>query len=168
MNKFLLITVNILLCISLILPSKSEAQQLSIQLEIPTINSTPYHKPYIAVWVETPKRKGVHTLAFWKEQPDWFKDLRQWWRKVGRNKSPNFDAATGATRKPGVYELNWDGSTHSGENIPTGDYVLHIESVREQGSREYLRQKFTFGKNQAQHYLLQGKTELGTITITIK
>ena len=143
------------------------AQSLKVDIEIPALKANPYHKPYIAIWVETPKRKGVHTLAFWKEQPDWFKDLRQWWRKIGRSNTPNYDAVTGATRKPGNYKLSWDGVLTSGELLPAGKYVLHIEAVREQGGREYLRQAFTLGENHRQSYQLEGKTELGSISITI-
>lgn len=168
MRSFLIMSAYFISFSLLVVSSSINAQTLQIELEIPAIKTNPYHKPYIAVWVETPKRKGVHTLAFWKEQPDWFKDLRQWWRKIGRDNSPNYDATTGATRKPGSYQLNWDGVTSAGEKIPSGEYVLHIESVREQGSREYIRQKFTFGLDQPQQYKLQGKTELGSITISIK
>ena len=162
MNKYLW-----LIAVLLFVPTLY-AQSLNVEIEIPAIKANPYHKPYIAVWVETQKRKGVHTLAFWKEQPDWFKDLRQWWRKIGRSKSPDYDAVTGATRKPGKYLLNWDGTLVSGKALAAGNYVLHIESVREQGGREYLRQKFSFGKGQRQSFTLQGKTELGKINITIK
>jgi hypothetical protein len=158
----------LLFSLSLILPNSVMAQVITVEVEIPEIQTTPYHKPYVAVWIETPKRKGVHTLAFWKEQSDWFKDLRQWWRKIGRKKSPNYDATTGATRKPGKYQLSWDGLNLNGNKLNAGEYVLHIESVREQGSREYLRQKFTFGLNQTQQYQLQGKSELGSIIISIK
>ena len=146
---------------------KGLAEQLEINIEIPTIDTAPYHKPYVAAWLETPKRKGVHTLLFWKEQSDWFKDLRQWWRKIGRNKSPNYDSVTGATRKPGTYQLAWDGILVSGEKIPMGSYVLHIEAVREQGNREYLRQKINLGESLPQKYILQGKTELGSISISV-
>lgn len=147
--------------------TSSSAETLNIKVEIPTLEVTPYHKPYVAVWIETTNRKGVHTLAFWKEQSDWFKDLRQWWRKIGRNKSPNYDAVTGATRKPGSYQLTWNGELLSGEKLSSGDYVLHVEAVREQGSREYLRQNITLGKNNIQNYTLQGNTELGEISIYI-
>lgn len=145
----------------------STAETLEVSLEIPDIKSSPYHKPYVAVWIETPQRKGVHTLAFWKEQPDWFKDLRQWWRKIGRHRTPNYDAVTGATRKPGTYQLTWDGVLQSGEQVAAGVYVLHIESVREQGGREYLRQKIMLGEQKSQDYRLQGHAELGTILISI-
>lgn len=162
-----LLTLVSMFFMSVMINNTAIAQQLDVSFEIPVIETTPYHKPYVAIWIETPKRKGVHTLIFWKEQTDWFKDLRQWWRKIGRNKNPNYDAVSGATRKPGIYNTSWDGVLDSNKNIPAGHYVLHIEAVREQGSREYLRQKITWGNNTPQHYTLQGKTELGSIKIAI-
>ena len=162
------LNLSIFLLASLLLSTKLLAQNISVLVEIPDIQTNPYHKPYVAVWLETPKRKGVHTLAFWREQAEWFKDLRQWWRKIGRSNTPNYDGVTGATRKPGVYRLSWDGKLVSGEQLLPGSYVLHIEAVREQGGREYLRQAITLGHNQVQSYQLQGKTELGSINISIK
>lgn len=141
--------------------------QLKVQLTLPEINEQPYHRPYVAVWVETPKRKPVHTLAFWREQPDWFKDLRQWWRKIGRKNTPNYDAATGATRKPGTYTLIWDGKLASGNILAAGEYVLHVESAREKGSREYVRLPFTYTLNKESQFSTSGKTELGNITLFI-
>lgn len=157
-----------LLFIALLFSSpNSWAETLEVSIEIPAIKASPYHKPYVAVWIETPQRKGVHTLAFWKEQPDWFKDLRQWWRKIGRHKSPNYDAVTGATRKPGTYKLSWNGLLQTGEQVSAGEYILHVEAVREQGSREYLRQKITLGDDKNQDFTLQGRAELGAISISI-
>lgn len=140
---------------------------LTLSVEVPDIKATPYHRPYIAVWLESTDRKGIHTFAFWREQEDWFKDLRQWWRKVGRKNTPNYDGVTGATRKPGVYTLKWQGQLVDGSSLAAGDYVLHFESVREQGSREYLRQKITLPVKNSQHFKLQGQHELGQINITI-
>ncbi|NMP30714.1 DUF2271 domain-containing protein [Thalassotalea sp. M1531] len=168
MNKIRFSFALICIVCALTLSALTHAQEIKVSVEIPQIKANPYHKPYVAIWVETKRRKGVHTLAFWKEQPDWFKDLRQWWRKIGRDKTPNYDAVTGATRKPGTYQLTWDGQLNSGENVPAGQYVLHIEAVREQGSREYIRQIITLGDNQTQTYQLQGKTELGSVQISIK
>lgn len=164
MKYSITISFFILLCFHI---SKGYAETLEVSLEIPTLEVTPYHKPYVAIWLETPKRQGVHTLAFWKEQPDWFKDLRQWWRKIGRDKTPNYDAVTGATRKPGTYQLLWDGTLASGQVITPGDYILHIEAVREQGSRDYLRQRISLGASQPQQYQLRGDIELGTVIISI-
>ena len=168
------IAILIIACISL--PLKASEQTLeqalgqthiAIQVTIPEVDSTPYHRPYVAVWLENTQRKGLHTFAFWREQEDWFKDLRQWWRKIGRKHSPNYDGVSGATRKPSTYELNWDGILTTGKTLPEGEYVLHFESVREQGSREYLRQKIQIKNKVTQHYSIQGQREIGLVTIRI-
>ncbi len=159
----------ILLFIALwLLPNITHAQTITVSVEIPDIKTSPYHKPYVAVWIETPKREGVHTLAFWRQQADWFKDLRQWWRKIGRNQSPDYQAVAGATRKPGVYSLQWDGKLTSGKMLPAGEYLLHVESVREQGSREYLQQAFTYPSDNKQVFTIEGKQEIGTVTLSIQ
>ncbi|KPZ71287.1 hypothetical protein AN944_01662 [Shewanella sp. P1-14-1] len=159
----------LLLLIGLLMtPTWLQAQEFTVSVEIPDIKAAPYHKPYVAIWIETPQRQGVHTLAFWRQQADWFKDLRQWWRKIGRSGSPDYQAVSGATRKPGVYSIHWDGRLGTGAMLPAGDYVLHVESVREQGSREYLRQTFSYPSNKQEQLVLEGKQELGTVTLLIK
>ena len=143
------------------LPTKINAASFEIELTIPSLDISPYHKPYVAVWLETLDRKPVHTFVFWREQSDWFKDLRQWWRKVGRAENTSYDAVSGATRKPGTYLIEWQAQALK------GDYVLHFEAVREQGSREYLKQKLKINLNLQQSYVLQGKSEFGEIKIKV-
>ncbi|UTW49337.1 DUF2271 domain-containing protein [Bacterioplanoides sp. SCSIO 12839] len=140
--------------------------QLQIQLTIPKLEVDPYHKPFIAIWLETPKRKGKQTLAVWYDDEEWLKDLRQWWRKLGRRDSlqgnaKEFDGASGATRRPGSYTLNY-----TTQALTPGDYVLHIEASRESGGREHLKQAIYLGKEQ-QTFTLSGQHELGDITITV-
>lgn len=148
--------------------------KFTVQFTLPDIQQQPYHRPYVAVWIETPSRQPLHTLAFWHEQSDWYKDLRQWWRKIGRKQTQAFDAASGATRKPGTYTLTWDATLNSGEQLPAGEYVLHLETAREKGSREYLRLPFSWSPSQplkskqANHYQTAGKTELGNVHIYIQ
>ncbi|GGP59404.1 DUF2271 domain-containing protein [Shewanella saliphila] len=166
MKKILFIALTVLPAMLWLKPV--DATEVVIDINVPEIDSSPYHRPYIAVWLETPKRKGVHTFAFWKEQEEWFKDLRQWWRKIGRANTPNFDSVSGPTRKPGEYQLTWDGTLSNGQKVSPGEYVLHFESVREQGSREYLRQPITIAENKTQTFTLQGKQELGLISISVK
>lgn len=144
----------------------TENQTINISIEVPKIEASPYHKPYVAVWLESKKRRPIHTFAFWSEQSEWFKDLRQWWRKIGRKQSPNYDATSGATRKPDTYQLQWQ-TQSANEEIKAGQYVLHFEAVREQGSREYLKQSITLGIGENQVYQLDGQSELGQITIKI-
>lgn len=139
----------------------------TLEIEVPRLDVSPYHRPYVAVWLETPDRQGVHTLEIWYEQDTWLKDLRQWWRKLGRADSARYDGVTGATRKPGRYRLTWDGRDAEGRVVPAGDYVLLIEAAREEGGRDLLRQAVTLG-DQAQHFQLKGQGELGSVDIHIR
>src|SRR5690606_33055924 len=61
----------------------AKADELDIQIEIPAIDASPYHRPYVAIWLETTEREGVETIAVWHEQEEWLRDMRQWWRKLG-------------------------------------------------------------------------------------
>lgn len=153
--------------IPILVSSFAHSQQLNLTITIPALDVSPYHRPYVAVWLETPKRQSIKTIAIWYEQDDWLKDLRQWWRKAGRNNRAQYDAATGATRKPGQYTLQWDGNDASGKPLPAGDYVLLIEAAREAGGRDFLRQVIQWG-GEPQHYQLEGQLELGTIAIDIQ
>ncbi len=143
------------------------ASEISVELTIPKIDSQPYHKPYIAVWLETRKRKGVHTLAFWHEQSDWFKDLRQWWRKIGQQKSPAYDQVTGATKKPGTYTVKIPKHIFTDLTLAPGEYFLNVEAVREEGGREFVRQKIVIGAGENKTYQKSGKHELGNVVINV-
>jgi len=138
---------------------------LEIQIEIPKIDAEPYHRPYLAVWLETPERKAISTLAVWHEKDTWLKDMRQWWRKIGRSGKENLDAVSGATRKPGVYRIVWDGSDNDGNKVPQKELLLNIDSVREEGGRSYLRQAITIGHKEI--IRLKDKDEVGLIQITV-
>ena len=150
-------------------------EQLTVDLQLPALDVNPYHRPYVAVWIETPQRKGVATLAVWHERSDWLKDMRQWWRKLGRanqvaieQQAPYFDAISGPTRKPGHYQLVWQGLDNAGHAVPAGDYWLMIEASREEGGRDFKRQKIQWGQHRPQVYTLQGDVELGEIRLSIK
>lgn len=161
------ILLSIVLCCCEIIAAQ---QHIIISLEIPALNVSPYHKPYVAVWLETPQRQGVHSLFVWFEQDDWLKDMRQWWRKLGRHDRNEFAAVTGATRKPGHYKLQWNGVTDNGEQLAAGEYLLNFEASREAGGRDFIRQKIRWQPNSPdrQHYQLQGTRELGRIQIDIQ
>lgn len=152
----------------------SESNSVVIEFEQPKLSARPYFKPYVAIWLETPKRKYVATLALWYqltpskqgegEGGKWLKDLRQWWRKSSIESRKNIDSVTGATRKPGNYKILWDGENDLGEKVANGDYVICFEAAREEGGREFIRVPVSLGKSET--YQKQGKTELGKISIT--
>lgn len=95
---------------------------------------------------------------------EWLKDLRSWWRKVGRYDRELVDAVTSATRPAGQYRFVWDGTSDNGERLEQGEYTIHIEVVREHGGRNYLRQKVTLGNENAS-YQLTPTEETGVITL---
>ncbi len=134
-----------------------------MELEIPAIQASPYHKPFVAVWLETPERKALATLAVWYDQDQWLKDLRQWWRKLGRKGGVHLDAVSGATRKPGVYTLVWQARDNKGQPLAPGDYLLNVEASREEGDRSYVRTAITLGEKQKT--TIEPSAELGKITI---
>lgn len=153
-----------------LLPTFSMAQslpdsaKLDVQFELPKIDTTMYARPYVAVWVEDSSRKSVKTIELWVGKDEWLKDLRSWWRKVGRYDRELVDAVTSATRPAGQYRFVWDGKSDSGEKLEQGEYTIHIEVVREHGGRNYLRQKVMLGSENVS-YQLKPTEETGEITL---
>jgi hypothetical protein len=92
------------------------AADLAVKIQIPELPVAEYHKPYVAVWIEGAD-KSVTNLAVWYEVKgkenkgnEWLKDLRQWWRKGGRDLAMPADGLSSATRAPGEHTLDFSGS----------------------------------------------------------
>ena len=146
-------------------------KQLAIDLDLPNIQADPYFRPYVAIWLEDTNRQPIETIALWYqintenvEEPDgkkWLKDLRQWWRKLGRNGEKKIDAVTGATRKPGSYKVVSDLT-----DLADGFYLLNFEAAREEGSRTYKRIKIELPI--IKKYVIEADIELGEINIKAK
>ena len=136
------------LCIALPSWSKTipETASMDVQLTIPTIGTTKTLRPYVAVWVEDSAKKSVRTIELWVGRDDWLKDLRSWWRKVGRNDRALVDAVTSASRPAGKYRFTWDGLDDNGKRVEQGEYTFYVEVVREHGGRNILRQKIQLGE----------------------
>ena len=141
-----------------------EAAKIDVNFELPRLNVSPYKRPYVAIWVEDSSRKSVKTIELWVGKDEWLKDLRSWWRKVGRYDRELVDAVTSATRPAGKYRFVWDGKSDSGEKLEKGEYTIHIEVVREHGGRNYLRQKVMLGSENVS-YQLKPTEETGEITL---
>ncbi len=149
--------------------SKQANDRVLIEFALPVLEVDPYHRPYVAIWIETANREAVKTLAVWSEKDTWLKDMRQWWRKVGRIKKEDLDGVSGATHKPGQYRIAWDGLNYLGKAVAPGEYLLNIESVREEGGRSYLRQKISLDQSQsAKEFTLPADAEIGPIKVIVK
>jgi len=130
------------------LPVYAESN-FSISLTLPEITSGQYHRPYTAVWIENNKGKHVKTLALWSEPKGqkWLKDIRRWWRKIGRTDAQWVDGISSATRPAGEYSLSWDLTNEQHIKVNNEDYKVFIEVVREHGGRNILKHSFSLNSD---------------------
>ena len=150
------------------------AAELAVDITIPRLSVAEYHRPYVAVWVETPGHDVAADLAVWydlrmadDEGEKWLKDMRQWWRRSGRGLDMPVDAVSAATRPPGEHTLRFaTGEAPLGE-LPAGDYRLVVEAAREVGGRELLRVPFTWPPAEPVEAGVAGDRELGTVTLRL-
>lgn len=126
-----------------------------------------YHAPYVAVWVENEQRKSVRTLLLWRKEPKWLKDIRKWWRSVGRKDPLLVDAITSATKSAGSYPLSFKALDDEGKALPNGNYTLYVEVVREKGGRAIIKKPFSLDGSM-QGYTLKATGETDEITFNVK
>ena len=146
--------------------AQTEPATLIIDLTLPSQNG-PYHRPYVAQWIENDAGKSVRTLTLWREQAKWLKDLRSWWRKVGRKDRELVDAITSATRPAGHYHLEFKANGDDGLALPEGSYTLCIEVVREHGGRSMVKKTF-YLNGEHQRIDIQSDLEVGQSTFTVE
>ena len=88
------------------------AADLSLSVEIPQLPVAEYHRPYVAIWIEGADQTIAANLAVWYQvrgdHTKWLPDLRQWWRRGGRDLKVPVDGLTGATRPVGQHLLKFD------------------------------------------------------------
>ena len=125
-----------------------------------------YHPPYVAVWIENNQKKSVRTLLLWRDDAKWLKDIRRWWRNVGRKDANLVDAITSATHAAGNFPLSFNLADDQQKALPDDNYTLYIEVVREKGGRALLKQKFKL-TNKTQLFTFKETAETGAITFTI-
>lgn len=161
--------------VTTLLVGQAQAADLAVKVELPRFSVAEYHRPYVAIWVEGPDRKVAANLAVWydvKQRDDegakWLKDMRQWWRRTGRELTMPVDGVTGATRAPGEHRLAFtDGKGPLGQ-LPAGQYELVVEAAREVGGRELLRVPFQWPPKAAQTHDIRGEHELGLVAVDLK
>ena len=162
-------------CISLLLAALcgpgANAGGLTLNLELPNLSVAEYHRPYVAIWVEGADQAIAANLSVWYQlrgdHTKWLPDLRQWWRRGGRDLKVPVDGLTGATRPAGQHILKFDAAAEPLSKLKPGKYELVVEAVREVGGREALRIPFEWPIKAAQRGNAQGKTELGALALTL-
>ncbi|MBC3869574.1 DUF2271 domain-containing protein [Undibacterium oligocarboniphilum] len=151
------------------------AADLTVRVEVPRLNVAEYHKPYVAIWIEKPDQTFAGNLAVWydlkkrdNEGSKWLKDLRQWWRRSGRELQMPVDGLSGATRTTGEHSMVFSGDKGVLAKLPAGDYQLLVEAAREGGGREVVKVPFQWQAKNEINAKAQGNTELGQISVTVK
>ena len=149
--------------------------ELALKLEVPQLNVAEYHRPYIAAWLENADQKVVANLAvlYDTKKKDnggtkWLKDVRQWWRKSGRDLEMPMDGVSGATKAPGEQSLTFPGAKAALDKLPAGQYTLVVEAAREAGGREAVKVPLQWPPKSAQNVSGQGKEELGAVVVQLK
>src|SRR5690606_34776594 len=124
------VTVSLVVGTLLAAPA-AQAADLSVSVEIPRINASEYHRPYVAVWIEGADQKAAANLAVWYQQSEGkeghrttrLPDRRQWWRKGGRTLDVPVDGVTGPTRPVGKHALAFDERHPELAKLPAGKYT---------------------------------------------
>jgi hypothetical protein len=147
------------------------AAELSLNVEIPQFPVAEYHRPYVAIWIEGADQTIAANLAVWYQtrgdHTKWLPDLRQWWRRGGRDLKVPVDGLTGATRPVGQHILKFDAARAPLKALKPGDYALVVEAVREVGGREAVRIPFAWPIKSAKRETASGKTELGAVALSL-
>jgi hypothetical protein len=159
---------------SLLWSASAHSAELNIKVEIPRLDVAEYHRPYIALWVENQDQSTAAQLAVWyqtdpkkEDGTQWLKDLRQWWRRGGRELQMPVDGVTGATRPAGEHALTFKNTDKQLAQLAPGKYNVVVEATREVGGRELLRLPFEWPGTQKQQASAKGKTELGAVTLNV-
>ena len=151
------------------------AAELTLTLQIPEQPVAEYHRPYAAIWIERTDHSVAAQLAAWYAQKDskegagrkWLPELRQWWRRGGRDLSLPVDGVSGATRPAGQYQMKFVDGQAPMVTLAAGDYVLVVEAAREVGGREVVRLPFRWPVTATQHLRGHGISELGAVSLDI-
>ena len=151
------------------------AAEINVTVEIPRIDASEYHRPYVAVWVEDGEHNVAANLVVWYAQKEskegagskWLADLRQWWRRSGREQNLPIDGVSGATRPVGQHQLRFDAAKPPFASLQPGAYALVVEAAREVGGRELLRIPFDWPITATHHLGAQGAHELGLVKLDL-
>jgi hypothetical protein len=151
------------------------AADVSLTVGIPKLSVAEYHRPYVAVWLERPDQSFVGNIAVWydlklkdNEGTKWLKDMRQWWRRSGRELSMPVDGLSSATRPPGDHRVSISTAKAPLQGLPHGEYHLVVEAAREVGGREILKIPFKWPVQAAETLKVEGAHELGAIVLDLK
>lgn len=154
-------------------PLAAQAGQLVIDIQIPQQNVAEYKKPFVVGWLEDASGKPSGNVLLWCQavKPDcgakWFKDMRTWWRKGGRDTAVPIAGITGATRAPGRHTVTVDTAVTL-KGLPAGQYSLVVEAAREGGGHDLVKVPFAYDPAKPAAGQGKGEGELGAVAVAYK
>lgn len=168
--------------IALLAAPAAFAANAQLTLELPKLAVSEYHRPYVAIWLEREDRSVAANLALWYQQADgkngksgaaepgskWLSDLRQWWRRSGREQTLPIDGVSGATRPAGQHQLRLAGDKAPLATLAPGSYKLVVEVAREVGGHEVVSIPFAWPPSSAQQLAAQGEHEIGALRLDLQ
>jgi hypothetical protein len=165
------------IALAALLGAPAFAAGLSLNIEVPRLNVAEYHRPYVAAWIERPDQSVATTLAVWYdvknkgkaegEGTKWLKDMRQWWRRTGRELQMPVDGVSSATRPAGKHQLNFTEGSVALPKLAPGAYKLYVEAAREVGGREIVGIPFQWPP-QGDLPAAKGNSELGEVKLELR
>jgi hypothetical protein len=156
-----------------LLAGPAAAGELSLAVEVPKLNVAEYHRPYLAAWVEREDQTVAANLSVWyqtadrKEGTKWLAELRQWWRRSGRDQTFPIDGVTAPTKPVGTHQLRFNSAQGPLASLAAGKYRLVVEAARENGGREVVRIPFEWPAKSAQSLTARGERELGAVALNL-
>jgi hypothetical protein len=162
------------LSVPFLMAGTAHAAGLELTVEIPRLNVNEYHRPYVAIWIETPDGKVAANLSVWysvalkdEEGEKWLKDIRQWWRRTGRGLDMPMDGVSSPTKPPGVNKVEFKADKGPLASLAPGDYKLIVEASREVGGKELVEIPFKWAPGTESSGAAKGKEELGSVTLKV-
>ncbi len=150
------------------------AGDATVTIDIPRFNVAEYHRPYVAFWIESEDGAKLTNLAVWydtklknDEGTKWLKDMRQWWRRTGRELTMPAEGLSSPTRAPGTHDLTFDLAAAPLKGLTPGKYQLVVEAAREVGGRELLRVPFEWPAAANTEASVKGEHEIGSVKLKI-
>ncbi len=164
----------VMLAVPVAMAGAAHAGTLELTVEIPKLNVAEYHRPYVAIWIEDASGKVAANLSVWydiklkdQEGEKWLKDIRQWWRRTGRELDLPVDGVSSPTKPPGRNTMKFDTAGAPFANLPAGDYKIIVEASREVGGKELVEIPFKWAPGAEATGSAAGKTELGAVTLKL-
>ena len=164
----------ITLAVPLLAAGTAHAGGLEVTVELPKLNVSEYHRPYVAIWIANADDSVAGNLSVWydlklkdQEGEKWLKDVRQWWRRTGRALDLPMDGVSSPTKPPGSNKMTFRDASGVLKDLKPGDYKLVVEAAREVGGRELVEVPFKWVPGAESTQSASGKEELGAVTLKV-